>query len=174
MPSIPNPNPNSLLPFTIQPIPETEYDSISKMCVNLFSEAVNCTYLEGFFYFMADFTISRKAVLNGKTIGCYLLNEESITSYEFNSLENLDSYRDKKGLQGVALGILKEYRGHSYGRQLRDSALSLTGYDYIWGFNAGILNNLPNWQQYGRRLVGENESSYVTLMDLSMKARMSA
>jgi hypothetical protein len=144
------------------------------MCVELFSEAVNCTYLEGFFYFMSDFSISWKAVLNGKTIGCYLLNEESITSYDFNSLENLSSYRDKKSLQGVALGILKEYRGYSYGRQLRDSALSLSGYDYIWGFNARILNNLPNWLQYGRRLVGETESSYVTLMDLEMKSRMSA
>ena len=74
----------------------------------------------------------------------------------------------------MALGILKEYRGRTYGRQLRDSALSLSEYDYIWGLQAKPLNNLGNWLGYGRRLVGVTEGDYVTLMDHPEKARMTA
>jgi hypothetical protein len=118
---------------------------------------------------MTDFTISKKAVLDGKIIGCYLLNDDSVPSNGMNYLENLDPYGTRRGLQGVALGILKEYRGLSYGRQLRDSALSLNGFDYIWGFQGKRLENLDNWLACGRRLVGETEDAYVTLMDLKEK-----
>ena len=165
---------NSCNEFSVEPILEMDIYPICKMCVELFSEATGNVYTEEFFAFMSDFSISRKAVLNGKIIGCYLLNDDSILSYNFSSIEDLSNYHYQEGLQGVALGILKEYRGLSFGRKLRDSALMLPHIDYIWGFNVKILNNLENWKRYGRRQVGENESSYVTLMDISMKARMSA
>ena len=144
------------------------------MCVKLFSEAANFEYPGFFFYAMTDFSISKKAVLDGEIIGCYLLNNESVHSWEMNWKENLDLYKTRRGLQGVALGILKEYRGRSYGRQLRDSALSLSEYDYIWGLQAKQLNNLDNWLGYGRRLVGETGGDFITLMDLGEKARMIA
>ena len=160
--------------FSIETIEENDIDYIIDFSVKLFSEAANYDYSGLYFYCMTDFSISKKAVLDGKIIGCYLLNDESFHSYKMNRFENLDRYDTRRGLQGVALGILKEYRGLSYGRQLRDSALSLSEYEYIWGFQGKILNNLDNWIGYGRRLVAETEDAYVTLMDLTEKARMTA
>lgn len=155
--------------FSIETIEEKDIDYIIEMSVKLFSEAAKYDYSGLFFYCMTDFTISKKAVLDGKIIGCYLLNDESFHLYQMNRLENLDRYNTRRGLQGVALGILKEYRGRSYGRQLRDSALSLSEYDYIWGFQCKSLDNLGYWLNFGRRLVGETEGAYVTLMDLKDK-----
>ena len=160
--------------FSVEPVEDPDIDYILEMCVKLFSEAVNFDYSELFFYCYADFSISKKAVLDGKIIGCYLLKGEAVHSLEINWLENLDLYQTRRGLQGVALGILKEYRGLTYGRQLRDSALTLSQYDYIWGGQAKQLNNLDNWLGYGRRLVGESECSFVTLMDLEENSRMIA
>ena len=160
--------------FFIQTIEEKDIDYIIEMSVKLFSEAAKYEYSGLFFYCMTDFTISKKAVLDGKIIGCYLLNDESVHSYEMNRLENLDRYKTLRGLQGVALGIMKEYRGLSYGRQLRDSAHSLNEYDYIWGFQGKSLNNLGSWLGYGRRLVGETEYAHVTFMDIKDKAAMIA
>jgi len=160
--------------FSIETIEEKDIDYIIEMSVKLFSEAAKFEYSGLFFYCMTDFTISKKAVLDGKIIGCYLLNDESFHSYEMNRLENLDRYNNRRGLQGVALGIMKEYRGFSYGRQLRDSALSLNEYDYIWGFQGKSLDNLGRWLAYGRRLVGETEDAYITLMDLKDKTGLMA
>ena len=160
--------------FSIENIEESDIDYIIEMCEKLFSEAMGYYYPGLLFYEMTDFLISKKAVLDDKIIGCYLLKGESVNTQEINWLENLDLYQARRGLQGVALGILKEYRGLAYGRQLRDSALTLSQYDYIWGGQAKQLNNLDNWLGYGRRLVGETECSFVTLMDLTEEFRMSA
>ena len=155
--------------FRIAPVEEEDIDYILVMCSRLFTEAVNDYYPELFFYCYADFSISLKATLNGKIIGCYLLNKEAIDSQQAEGFENLERYHKLKGVQGVALGILKEYRGLSYGRQLRDSVLQMTEYDYVWGYQVKTLNNLQNWIRSGRRLVGETESSYLTMMDLNSK-----
>jgi GNAT superfamily N-acetyltransferase len=160
--------------FSIETIEERDIDFIIEMCEKLFSEALGYDYPGIFIYEMTDFAISKKAVLDGKIIGCYLLNDQSVHSYPMNWLENLDLYQTRCGLQGVALGILKEYRGYGYGRQLRDSTLCLNEYDYIWGGQAKQLNNLDNWLGYGRRLVGETVCDFITLMDLGEEARITA
>lgn len=160
--------------FSIEAIEENDIDYIIEMCVKLFSEATNFDCPGFLFYEMTDFSISKKAVLDGKIIGCYLLKGESVHSWEMNWREDLDLYKTRRGLQGVALGIVKEYRGWSYGRQLRDSALSLSEYDYIWGLQSKQLNNLGNWLGYGRRLVGETVGDFITLMDLTENSRMIA
>jgi hypothetical protein len=152
--------------ISIESIEENDIDDIIDFSVKLFSEATGYDFPGLFFYDMTDFSISKKAVLNGKIIGVYLLNDVSVLSYGMRRCENLDSYFNLRAIQGVSLGIQKEYRGLDYGRELRDSILSLDGYDYIWGFQGKCLNNLDNWLGYGRRLVGETEDSYVTLMDL--------
>lgn len=160
--------------FSIESIEEDDIDYIIEMCVKLFSEVVKYDYPGLYLYVMTDFSISKKAVLDGKIIGSYLLNEESIHSYAMTPRENLDPYKTRRGLQGVALGLAKEHRGLTYGRQLRDSILSTGEYDYIWGLQGKQLNNLGNWLDYGRRLVGETEDNFVTLMDLAEEARMIA
>jgi GNAT superfamily N-acetyltransferase len=155
--------------FRIAAVEEKDIDLILEMCSWLFSEAVNEHYPELFFYCYADFSISLKAMLDEEIIGCYLLNKEQIEIQQEQGSGNLDGYAELRGLQGVALGIRKEYRGHSFGRQLRDSVLRMTEYDYVWGYQVKTLNNLEKWIRSGRRLVGETESSYVTLMDLHEK-----
>ncbi len=160
--------------FSVEPIEDRDIDHILEMCVGLFTEAVGHEYHNYFFYFMSAFSISRKAVLDGKIIGCYLLNEDSIFGNDINFREDMDTYKSGKPLQGVALGILKQYRGLSYGRQLRNSVLEMAQYDYIWGYQVKSLNNLDNWLRHGRRLVGEIKDSYVTLMDLNANLSISA
>lgn len=160
--------------FSIEAIEDSDIDYILDMCVKLFTEAINQDYSELFFYCYSDFTISKKAVLDGKIIGCYLLGKDPINFSELYNPESLKKYKHRKSIQGVALGILKEYRGLSYGRQLRDSALSLSAYDYMWGYHVKSLNNLNNWLKFGRRLVGETEGCYVTLLDLEEQKNMAA
>lgn len=170
-----NNNKNSLSKnFSIEPIEKDDIDPVIEMCVKLFSEAVKIPYSPDFFWFCTDFSISKKAVLNDEIIGCYLFNKDHINTYQMDRLEDLEPYKNKKCLQGVALGILKEYRGLSYGRQLRDSALLMNEYDFIWGFQVKTLNNLDNWLRFGRRKVGEIEGAHVTLMDMHWKDRITA
>ena len=97
--------------FSVEPIEDRDIDHILEMCMALFTEAVGHEYHDYFFYFMSDFSISRKAVLDGKIIGCYLLNEDSIFGNDINFKEDMDTYKSGKPLQGVALGIFREYRG---------------------------------------------------------------
>jgi len=159
--------------FYIETIEEDDIFDITEMCVKLFSEAAGFEYSGLFFLSSTDWEISKKAVLDGKIIGCYLFYGESISGVDMNRLENLDRYSNKYGLHAVALGIMKEYRGLSYGRQLRDSVLAMKEYDYVWGGHLKTLNNLDNWLAYGRRLVGETDDSYFTLMDLDKNELMS-
>lgn len=169
--SIPNTGQHEI---SIETIEENDIDKIIEFSVKLFSEATGNYFPGLFFYDMTDFSISKKAVLNGKIIGVYLLNDVSVLSNGMHRCENLDSYFNLSAIQGVALGIQKEFRGLNYGRKLRDSILSLDEYDYIWGFQGKCLNNLENWLAYGRRLVGETNDSYVTLMDLGGPDKKSA
>lgn len=160
--------------FRIESIEDSDINYIMEMCVRLFTEAAQLNYDELFFYCQTDFDISKKAVLDGEIIGCYLLNQSPIKYRQLHHPEQLEQYKTRNSLHGVALGIVKEYRGLSFGRQLRDSVLKLNDYDYMWGYHAKILNNLDNWLKFGRRLIGEADGNYITLMDLKSRGDLAA
>ena len=105
-------------------------------------------------------------------IGCYLLNEEPVyeepvyQDEKFEIFEDLSSYNKKRSVHGVALALLPEFRGIGYGRLLCAFPCQPYKYDYIWGYHEKTLNNIAEWEKFGRRIVGESKECYVTLMDL--------
>ena len=105
------------------------------------------------------------AILNKKVIGCYLLSENSILKYQDYSKENLSKYENKKGVEGVVLALLPEYRKLGIGNDLRNLPEKL-GYDYVFGEQLHELNNLSNWIKHGRRLIADTGEVYITLKDL--------
>jgi GNAT superfamily N-acetyltransferase len=155
--------------FRIEDIEAEDIDGILDIGLRMFSGIRPLEDPALYYYFCPDHSISKQAVLDGKIIGYYLLNEEPVTEYDMNTLEDLSGYRNRKGLHALELVVLPEYRGLSYGRQLRDIPLGMKEYDYIWGSHIKCLNNLENWLRYGRRLVGQTKGEYVTLMDLEEK-----
>lgn len=96
-----NAGPEKLKCYSIEAIEEDDIDHIIEMCVKLFSEATNFDYPGLFFYGMTDFSISKKAVLDGKIIGCYLLNGESVQTYNINRLEDLDKCLEVMGICNI-------------------------------------------------------------------------
>ena len=83
-----------------------------------------------------DWHISVKLVLNSKIIGCYL----------FSDTNQLPQYEGKKGVEGIALQILSEYRGMGYGKMLMSYSECLP-YDYIHGLHLKGLHNIENWKK---------------------------
>ena len=84
--------------------------------------------------------------------------------YDPNIPETLP-YRNKKGVQGVCLFVLPQYRKLGLGRQLRNLCHVLSA-DDIWGEHPKSLNNLPNWISYGRVHVTDIDDYHITVMDL--------
>lgn len=69
------------------------------------------------------------------------------------------------GVEGVALGLKKAYRGQGLGRKLIDLPRTL-GYHYVWGEQHFALSNIEHWLTR-RRLVLKRQSYYVTAEVLS-------
>lgn len=150
--------------FSIQPINMDDIPSIIELIIPLFPQ-FPVAALRKYLNRVADWKISVKAVLNDEIIGAYLLNTSSVTKHSNIQLEDLSKYESKKGIQGIAIAIKKEYRNKSYGKQLRDYPISLKP-DYVWGEQIKELNNLTNWTKFGRRLVAKDDNINVTLMDI--------
>ena len=102
---------------------------------------------------------------NGKILGYYILGAGQIIDAVEESCwrENLSRYTDKKGVEGVSVWLDPSLRGIGIGKTLIEYPKSL-GFDYIWGWAAKDLGNLKDWLKR-RRLVAEDEDSYVTLED---------
>lgn len=101
-----------------------------------------------------------------------MLNTDSIFEFLKNSnclLEDISKYKNKIGIQGIALVVTSEYRKFGIGREMRNIPLNM-GYSYIWGQHLKGLYNIRNWVDFGRRIVADGEINgeemYVTLMDI--------
>lgn len=156
--------------FAIEDIQQDDIKEVLILCAKVFAHVMNPEATVKYLFKDTNWDISKKAVYNGKIVGCYLLNETQIAdAFDINDTkhmtEDLYPYTKKRGVQGVALAVLPEYRGASFGRALRDVPLHM-GYDYIWGEHLEGLKNRDNWVNFGRRVVGEFPGLFVTLMDL--------
>lgn len=114
---------------------------------------------------VANWSLSVKATMEDKIIGCYIFNEDSVMEFASCQKEDLSKYKDLKAIQGVGLAVLPEYQGTGTGKKLRDYPLHLN-YDYIWGQHLKGLHNIDNWVKFGRRVVADCGDIFVTLMDL--------
>lgn len=106
-----------------------------------------------------DFRPSHVVKVEGKIVGGYFLAENKI---------KLRGYKKKRGVEGVCLFLLPEYRNLGIGRELRELPRKL-GYDYVWGQALEQLSNLDKWISTGRRLVRIEEEDgqlfYTTIQD---------
>lgn len=152
---------------TIQPedIPE-----VLDVCTVAFSHVMSPSGVKSYIRGTADWDISVKAVYQGKIVGCYILNRDSVTRQQSCSTEDLSRYKGLKGVQGIGLAVLPEYRDLGIGKKLREYPLH-KGYDYIWGLHLKGLHNIDNWTRFGRRIICDTGSMFTTLMDLSNNAK---
>jgi hypothetical protein len=117
---------------------------------------------------------SIKATSNGKTVGIYLIGDRQLSDViddeKAEPAEDLERYSHKKGVEGVALGVLPEIKGIGVGKKLKDSLLSMTNADYIFGLQYKSLNNLQYWLK-SRRVVAQSHSDeavFITLQDIKL------
>jgi 8-oxo-dGTP diphosphatase len=120
-----------------------------------------------------DPSISVVAIENGQVVGFYILGKrgilEGIKEEELTPTEDLSAYQGKKGIEGVALGVIPEARGSGLGSKLKDYPQRL-GADYIWGLQLHALGNLEHWLKR-RRVVAKNDESVATLQDYAGPVR---
>lgn len=150
---------------SISPIHSEDIKEVLHICSIIFSNVMSPNEVRGYIKSVAKWDISVKATIGDKIVGCYIFNEDPVMDQANCSKEDLSKYKKLKGIQGVALAVLPKFRGTGVGRLLRNYPLKLN-YDYIWGQHLKGLHNVDNWMKFGRRLVGDCEDLYITLMDL--------
>src|ERR1035437_2169231 len=88
--------------------------------------------------------------------GVYLFGNQQV-----DSIIETDKFKDKKGIEGVLLAVDKEIQGQGWGNKLKDYTRTL-GFDYIWGQQLKLLNNLQDWCKR-RYLLTETDGVYITV-----------
>lgn len=115
-------------------------------------------WIDGYFKKTVDWNVSYvvKTIEHNTVVGFYLLKPKNLP---------ITPYNTQKGIQGVSLGLLPEYRNQGVGDKLRRIPFSLP-YDYIWGFQGYELNNVSNWTKFGRKIVYKGAINSITVMPL--------
>lgn len=141
-----------------------DIDECVEICNTVFKE--HSSGVHSYIRNMAEWDISLKAIIDNKIVGCYILNKDP---YLFKSNTGLDTshYKDLRGLHGVGLAVLPEYRNLGIGRALRDYTATM-GYDYIYGMHLASLNNLDHWKKI-REVVYTSPTMHITLKDFRQK-----
>lgn len=129
--------------IVIRKMQESDLDEIK---LNL-EEVYHNTKLPGEMIWMLidgefDITKSLVATVNSDLAGFYFLNAKNIPK-----LINVDysKFRNKKGIEGVALGVFNKYRNLGVGKKLIEYTQNNLNYDYIWGAQFKSLNNINDW-----------------------------
>lgn len=140
----------------IESINQNDKEEVLDIVSKIFSEMTEMTYEECKEYAdeATDWTKSVKLTLNDQIIGCYIVADK-----------NLEEYPHKKGIEGIGLCILPEYRGRGYGEMLKDwleNYAKNNNYDFIFGQHLKSLHNLEPWLKR-RKLYDEDEYSYYTI-----------
>ena len=82
--------------FSIDEIKAEDISQILDLCVDVFKHVMSPNGIKSYLKHSVDWKISKKATLNGKIIGCYLLREGGIPhGIEGFELEDLSKYKDK-------------------------------------------------------------------------------
>lgn len=150
---------------TISPITSQDIPAVLDVLSQAFAGIVDARTVQSIVNDLADWTMSRKLVVDDKIVGAYVLGSQSVLDFADNALEDLEPYRGKRAVHGVALGLLPEYRGSRLGAKLRDVPRSMPA-DYVWGMQYKVLGNISHWTRFGRRVVADEGDYVITLMDL--------
>ena len=139
-----------------------------------------------------DWNASLKAVSSGQIVGFYLLGHKGVGNLNktiksekarLEKGENLKKYKGLTGIEGVALGVIPEYRGRkdfNVAKELKNRVRETEGIHYIYGMQYKSLGNLNNWigtpeKPKARRLFAQSHDDdsenpvYITLEDLPKK-----
>lgn len=133
--------------------------------------------LQQFLSETVNWDISFTAEQDGRIVGFYLLGERklstAIAAENAAPHEDLSRYDLMRGIEGVALGVIPEFRKTGLAEQLKQQVKIIPDVDFIYGMQYKSLGNLDYWLR-SRRLVAESftvEPVYFTLEDVSQKAK---
>ena len=104
-----------------------------------------------------DMNKSIVAKVNGELAGFYFICDKQIPKGG-NGYEDL---KDLNGVEGIALGVLKEYKNKGVGKKLIEYPKSIPNVDYIWGYQFKSLKNIDDWLKR-RKIYFENNVFYIT------------
>ena len=107
-----------------------------------------------------DMGLSVVAKVNGKLAGFYFIGDDQIPKAptEGNVYEELSQLN---GVEGIALGVFKEYKNMNVGKKIIEYPKNLNGVDYIWGYQFKSLKNIDDWLKR-RKIYYENDGIYIT------------
>jgi hypothetical protein len=124
-----------------------------------------------------NWDISFTAEQDEQIVGFYLLGErklsEAIAAENAVLHEDLSRYDLLRGIEGVALGVIPEFRKTGLTEKLKQQVKTIPDVDFIYGMQYKSLGNLDYWLR-SRRLIAESftaEPVYFTLEDVSHKAK---
>jgi len=89
--------------------------------------------------------------------GFYFISNDQIPKGGYNENE----FINLNGIEGIALGVFKEYKNMNVGKKLIEYPKSLPGVDYIWGYQFKSLKNIDDWLKR-RKIYFENNAFYIT------------
>ena len=144
---------------------EDEKQVIS-LTVDAFREFMHYSEIPKYIKSIVNFNKSIVIDKEGVIIGFYLLSDRQIMeiiSEESKIIfyEDIELYKNKMGIEGVALFVKDSYRGKGFATQLKNYIKTLE-VDYIFGLQFKKLNNLNQWLK-NRRLVAENDELNITI-----------
>lgn len=127
----------------IQKIKSAEIEQVLEIADTIYSSYYKANHKESILS-TTNWDISMKLTLNNKIIGFYLFKDENLVDFLME-----EAIKEKKGIQGVALGVLQEHRGNGYGKMLINKSIERfqKQYDYMWGAHAWALNNIEHWRK---------------------------
>ena len=157
---------------------ESDEQQIEGLLVDSFYGKLDRKYL-GIFILGLQFIASKDPEFGGcdhifvardgeKLIGVSMYCRSGIGGYEYNHTftEDMSVYKNKKGLHGEITCILREYQNKGIGRMLFEEAKKIEGIDYIYGLQDKKVGTIGFWKKMGRRVIGESDDDFITLIDL--------
>lgn len=103
-----------------------------------------------------DKSLSLVALVGDKIAGFYFIGNHPIPK----GGEDYDKFKNLIGVEGMGLGVFKEYKNFGVGKKLIESTQQLP-VDYIWGYQFKSLKNIDDWLKR-RKIYYENDGFYIT------------
>jgi ribosomal protein S18 acetylase RimI-like enzyme len=138
----------------IEHIERDDIKDILTLCDNVFASVIQGG-IKNYVNYATNWDISIKLMKDDTIIGFYL--------FSIKKLSKFDIFKDKKGIEGIALGVDEKYRGLGYGNILINESINMfkNDYDYIWGKHLKRLNNLEDWKKK-RTILKENKRFFIS------------
>lgn len=143
--------------ITIRKLRKDDFDEIDKNIEQVFKKTNLRRQAIWSMMGNIDPELSIVALVDGKLAGFYFLSEEDIPQIPSDAYEKL---KNKRGVEGVALGVFEPYRNMGVGKKLIDYTQNMD-YDYIWGMQLKSLENINDWLKR-RKIYYENPDLYIT------------